>query len=214
MKKRNIATSAAVIVLAACSQAAGADRLHPVEAICVDYEQTGAMSGTTTECHRDWGNERYTIEDLSMSVMGMTQRQNRHTIIQGDQIISWDRDTLQGTVTANPNYDAWTSASAGDLEDFTNNMLTSMGFSQTGQTRTIAGESCNVWSSMQMGEMCFTDDAVVLEQSMGMGMISFTRRAVSVRRNDGGENANYQVPSNVSISDGPDLGNLLNGFGN
>jgi hypothetical protein len=34
--------------------------LHPVEAVCIDYEQSGQMqSGTSTRCHRDFGYEQY-----------------------------------------------------------------------------------------------------------------------------------------------------------
>jgi len=215
MKCAQAIIGVAFVFATGCSQQAVADnKLHPVQAVCVDYEQTGSMAGTTTECHRDWGHQRYTIEDLSMSMMGIQQTHNRHTITTDDQITSWDRGTLQGTVTTNPNYDAWADASSDDVETFTDNMLSGMGFSPTGQTKTIAGEDCSVWSSAQMGQMCFTDDALVLEQVMDMGIVSFSRRAVSVRRGDSGDASNYEVPANVTISDGPNLDAILGGLGN
>lgn len=215
MKYAHLFTGAALLALAACSQEASADaKLHPVEAICVEYEQTGAMAGTTTECHRDWGHQRYTIETLTLSMMGVRRNHNRHVITADDQITSWDRDTNQGTVTTNPMYDQIVSAADGDMESFGNDMIVAMGFSQTGASKTIAGEACNVWSSAAMGQMCFTEDAIVLEQVMSMGPASIARRAVSIRRNDGGEASNYQVPNNVTIAQGPDLDALMGGFGN
>lgn len=192
-----------------------ADRLHPVEQLCVEYEHSGMMSGTSTECHRNWGHERYTVEDLSMSMMGMTQRQNQHTVYIGDQIYSWDRDTLQGTVTTNPMYDDMVAASDSEVEDLTSDMIAAMGYQATGETHTIAGEGCTIWRSAQLGTACFTSDGIMLEQSMSqMGMGSMDRRAVAVHRGEAGEAANYEVPDEVTISTGPDLGQILGNFGN
>ncbi len=215
MNTIRLIASAAIIALTACSQQASAEtRLHPVEAVCIDYEQTGMMAGTATECHRNWAHERYTIEDFTMSVMGMTQRHNQHVITVGDQITSWDRDTNVGTVTANPMYDRLVASSSEDIEEFASNMIAAMGFTPTGALQTIAGESCNMYSSPQLGTMCFTSDALVLEQSMDMGMGSFTRRATSIDRGNGGSDGDYQVPDYVTISAGPDLNAILGGFGN
>ena len=210
MKYTNLLTGVAVFAVAACSQDASADdKLHPVQAICVDYVQTGSMEGTVTECHRDWGHERYTIEDLSLNMMGMTNPNNRHTIIADDQITSWDRDTNAGTITTNPMYDDIVQAADGDMESFARDMIVAMGFTQTGTIRTIAGESCEDWTSASMGQMCFTEDAIVLDQTMSMGPTSISRVAVDVRYGDGGDEANYQVPSNVTITQGPDLSAIL-----
>lgn len=215
MKSIRMITGTVALVLAASTQQASADpKLHPVEAVCIDYEQTGMMSGTATECLRNWAHERYTIEDFTISVMGMTQRHNQHAITVGNQITSWDRDTNVGTVTANPMYDRLASSSSDDIEEFADNMIAAMGFTPTGASQTIAGESCDVYSSAQLGTMCFTSDALVLEQSMDMGMGSFTRRAVSIDRGNGGSDADYQVPDDVTISQGPDLNAIMGGFGN
>jgi hypothetical protein len=215
MTQIHILTGVALLALGACSQQANADnRLHPLRALCVDYEQTGTMSGTTTQCHRDWGHEQFQIERLSMSIMGMQRSENKHTIIEDEQVTSWDLDTNVGTVANNPMYDAVVGAAGGDVDQFATNMLTSMGFTDTGTDKEIVGINCSVWNSPQMGQMCFTDDAIMLEQTLNMGIVNFTSRAVDVRRGDAGDASNYQVPNNVTISEAPDISNIMGGFGN
>ena len=203
------ALAAALAAPLVTSTAMADERLHPVEAVCIEYEQTGVMSGTSIECHRNWGHEAYRIEDFSMSVMGMSQSHNQHSITLGDRIISWDRDTRQGTETANPMYERMVGASRGSIDDYVADMTSAMGFSRTGEVRTISGESCTVWRSRQMGAICFTPDFLVLDQVMGSGMAGFERRATSIRRGDGGDPDNYRVPDDVTIGAARSMGGLF-----
>ena len=94
-------------------------------------------------------------------------------------------------------------------EDMGQSFLTAMGMSPTGQTKTIAGELCNVYSSQMLGTACFTSDWLLVEQDvMGVG----GQTATSIDRGSGGVDSNYNLYKTVQISDGPDLSNLPNGL--
>jgi len=164
---------------------------------CITYEQTGAMSGQVVECSRDLRTS-YSIETLQMSMMGISQNQNRHVIRQNGEIIAWDLDTLQGTRTADPMADRLDD----DSEDIAGRFIAAMGFVSTGAHKTVAGERCEVYSSAQMGRVCLTSDLLLLEQSFdGMGPASFTRTAIEIDRGTEGEPSNYTVPNDVTIRD-------------
>ncbi|MGD2132116.1 MAG: hypothetical protein PVI23_04940 [Maricaulaceae bacterium] len=188
-----------VAALSACSA-------DPAEAAgqCITYEQTGGLSGQVIECGTNLATT-YTIETLELNMLGVTQSQNRHTIRKNGEIISWDLDTLQGTRTDDPMADVVD----GDPEEVAQAFISAMGFSPTGETKSIVGETCEVYASAQMGQACLTPDLLLLEQVLeGMGPASFTRTAVALDRSSSGDPANYEVPDNVTIQQ-IDLG----GFG-
>ena len=167
------------------------------------------MNGTTTSCHRNWAYERYEIVMTEIGIAGMTQTQNQHTIYIGDQIYAINLDTNTGTQTTNPAYDGIVSAMQNSSpEEMSAVFIEAMNFTPNGETKTIAGMSCNGYSAPQLGTACLTPEGVMLEQSF-MGN---TQRAVSVSFSDSGDNANYTLYQNVPITDGPDLSGGINGL--
>ncbi len=205
---------APVILAGACSGPTiandGTPVLHPVEAVCIEYELTGQMmNGTTTRCHRDYAYEQYEIQNMSIGFGGFSQSQNQHNITIGDTIYAIDLSTNTGTKTINPMYAGLVSALDNQSPDEMGAaFINAMGFNQTGATKTIAQNNCNVYNAPQMGTVCLTDNGLMLEQSI-MGN---TTTAVSVTIGDGGADANYTLYQNVPITDGPDLSNGLQGL--
>ena len=180
--------------------------LHPVEAACITYEMTGQMmNGTTTRCHREHAYEQYEIQNMTVGIAGLTQSQNTHTITIGDTIYAIDLDNNTGTQTTNPMYQSLVSSMQGqDPEEMSNAFISAMGYTPTGETKTIVNYDCLVYNSAQLGTVCLTTNGLMLEQSV-MGN---TTTAVSISVGDGGEDANYTLYQNVTISEGPDLSNM------
>ena len=185
-------------------------RLHPVKEACITYEMTGEMmSGTTTRCHRKWAFEQYEIQDFSVGFGGFTQAQKSHSITIGDTIYAIDVEAGTGTKTTNPMYaDLVEEMKDADVDDMTTAFISALGMQRTDQTKTIANTKCRVYQSQQMGTVCMTDDGLMLETVfMGMGQI-----ATSVKKGDGGDSANYELYKKVTITDGPDLSQGLEGL--
>lgn len=185
-------------------------RLHPTEKACISYETSGPMmSGTTTRCHRDYAFEQYEIQNTVIGIAGMTQQQNQHTITIGEWIYAINLQTNTGTKTANPMYAGLVSALEGSSpEQMSATFMSAMGMTATGESKAVAGTSCNVYTSAQMGSVCMTEGGLMLEQEF-MGT---TQIAVSVSIGDGGDDANYTLYQTVPISDGPDLSNGIQGL--
>ena len=207
-----VAFSFSVLGLATVQANDATPRLHPTEAACVEYESSGQMmSGTTTRCHRDYGYEQYEIQNITVGIAGFTQSQNQHTITIGEWIYAINLDTNSGTKTANPMYDGIVSAVDGSSsEEITDTFMSAMGMTATGEAKTIAGVACNMYNSQMMGTVCMTGGGLMLEQSF-MGN---TQTAVNVSIGVGGDDANYALYQNVTITDGPDLSNGLQGLMN
>lgn len=230
---RILINAAAILAVAACSQAAtddsdaqspqmqlapqsssssGTPRLHPTEAACITYEMTGQMqSGTTIRCHRNWAYEQYEIQDIEIGMAGFSQSQNAHVITIGDTIYNIDVAAGTGTQTTNPMYDGLVNNMSGSSpEEMSAQFMAAMGMSPTGQTKTIANTECSMYSSQGLGTVCMTDGGLMLEQSvMGMGQV-----ATSVSIGDGGDDENYTLYQNVTLTQGPDLSNGLQGLFN
>jgi hypothetical protein len=183
-------------------------KVHPVESACLDYELTGQMmNGTIKRCHRAHGHESYEIQNFTMGIAGFKQTQNQHTIIIGDTIYAIDLANKTGTRTKNPMYDSLVTSMKGkSTEEMSNAFITGMGYSPTGESRTVANMKCRVYRSAQMGTVCLTDDALMLEQSF-MGN---TTRAVKVAVGEEGDDAGYSLYKDVEISEGPDLSDMPN----
>ena len=184
-------------------------KLHPVNEVCITYEMSGQMmNGTTTRCHRDHGYEMYELEDMKIGIGGFGQRQKAHRITIGDTIYALDLKTNRATKTKNPMYDQIAGALERDgAEQVSSQFMTAMGYSPTGQTKTIAGQTCEVHSSQFVGSACLTSDLLSLEQDvMGNRM---TAQSVSYSP---GEASNYSLPDGVSVQDGPDLSNGIPGM--
>lgn len=183
-------------------------KLHPVEAACITYEMSGQMmNGTITRCHREHAYEQYEIQNITIGITGFTQTQNTHTITIGDTIYVIDLENNTGTQTANPMYQSLVSSMQGqDSENLSDAFMSVMGYAPTSETKTIADHECEIYNSAQLGTVCLTDEGLMLEQLV-MGN---TTTAVSVSLGDGGDDTNYTLYQNVTITQGPDLSNMPN----
>ena len=178
-------------------------KFHPQEKFCIEYENSGMMTGTSINCMRKWGNERVEIENFSIGIAGVTRTQKSHKIYIGDQIYVLDTDKMTGTVTTNPLFQDLSNTDPIALGEA---MMDSLNMTDSGEDKTIAGVECNVMTSPQMGSVCMTDDLVMLEQSF-MGQ---NRIATSVDLTSGGDDASYTLYEEVELTEGPDIEALMN----
>lgn len=208
MKRFRAFAAPLVSLVLFCSAQANDDTpiLHPVEAVCIEYELTGQMQqGTTTRCHRDYAYEQYEIQNVTIGIAGFTQSQNKHNITIGNTIYAIDLGTNTGMKTINPMYDQVANAMQGaDPAEMASTFIAAMGFTPTGASKTIADTNCSVYGSAMLGTVCLTEDGLMLEQAI-MGN---TTIATSVSIGDSGSDDNYTLYQDVPITEGPDLSNI------
>lgn len=197
----------------ACSDEGEAQErgLHPVESHTIVYLLSGSTTGTVTEMSRNHGGATVRITETTMQIMGMTQSEHTRVITRGAEIVTIDLEANTATRMQNPMYDAITGGmTADEAEEMGREMMRSMGHVETGESRTVAGESCNVWTNSGLGqELCITSDAIMLSVSTSMMGMSFTQTATEVRRGDGGPDEMYEIPAGITVTEGPDLGRMF-----
>ena len=183
--------------------------LHPLEQYCVEFEMAGLMAGDWTECSRDYGYERYELQNTVISFGGISQTDSKRVVYIGPNIYTIPENG-PATVVTNTMFDQTAAMlEDGDPMEQSSSLLSSLGFTPTGATMEIVGLTCNV-ATGQMGTMCMTDDGLTLYfETMGQ-----TRTAVSVDLESGGDDANYAIPDDVQQAPSmDDLQNLFQGLG-
>lgn len=203
------AATLATILCAPASANPTTPKLHPVDAACISYIHSGQMqSGTSTKCHRDYGYEQYEIMTLKIGMAGFGQTQSSFTVTIGDAVYAIDTAKNTATRTVNPMYQGLADAvDRSGSENVSDAFLNAMGMTATGQTKTVSGLPCNLYSSAMMGTACLTEDGLLLEQNV-MGN-SITATSISY---DEGEATNYRRHESASLTDGPDLSNGISGL--
>ncbi len=178
-------------------------KLHPVKQFTIVYELSGMDTGTLTHHSKDWGYHQVQIKDASMSVMGISQVTKERLITKGREITTINLATNTGMRIDNPMYDNLAQAFDGkDPMEVGEDFMTAMGGVKTGDTREIAGETCDVWTIAQMGaEQCVTQDGLTLAMDVNMMGMQMKQVATSVSRKNGGPKDAYEVGEDVTISE-------------
>ena len=178
-------------------------KFHPEKQFCVEYSHEGTLSGTSKNCSRNWGAESVTIENMKIGIGGFSQEQNSHKITIGDTIYVIDPAKMTGTKTKNPIYK---DLSKTDPIQLGKAMMEQLQMNDTGEDKDIAGISCNVLKSDALGGGgCFTDNMVMLE----LDMMGAKQVATKVDLNSGGDDADYRLYEKAEITDGPDVGAIM-----
>ncbi len=202
MVTRTVQIALGLFIAASSSVSLAADtRLHPLEAYWIKYSQEGMMqSGEIVQQCRNWCNEMAETTKTTMSMGGFSQSTNQKSITIRDTIYNVDLDKGTVTKTANPMYDSLVQSLQNSGNDQTAMMqawLKALGYQSTGNTRTVAGETCTDYTSAQLmgSTTCLTDDGLALYTEVAVaGMQPMVRKAVEVRRNDPGKAEDYGIP--------------------
>jgi hypothetical protein len=193
-----LAIGGATAALTVGAAAAETPRLHPFEELCVAYATTGQMmEGNGNQCHRHYGYEAYRQETIRFKVPGMAQTQSHTFVTIGPEIYDVDPRAGTATKTRNPLYDALVKGGGKDPEA----VARAAGMVPTGGSDTLLGLSCRLYAGQLLGEMCMTDDGIVLRLTLaGMSMT-----ATEVQRGESGDPAIYDLPGKATVIDAPPM---------
>ena len=199
------------LMMAAPLSANAAERFHPVEQMCIWYQTDGQMmKGQSVRCHRKFGLEWFEIQEMEIGMAGIKQKQNSHNIGIRDKLYAIDRVSKTGTESINPMFAPMQQAisrNGSSAEAIGNAFISAMQFRPTGQSKTIAGQPCDVYASPATGTACLGENGtLMLEQSMMGNVQTATKVAIG---EDGGDD-NYTLYQRVNLRQGIDLSNGLN----
>ena len=198
-----------LVLLPVCAASiADNQKFHPLEKYCVTRASSGMMVGNSVECSCEWGRIRYEHQDLAISVGGVEIPNKQHIIQIESEITTYNPDTRQGTVSQNEMYDVFANSDAADDPMAAmRSSMEAMGSTFTGETKQVAGHDCQIVKNSAIGDMCISDDGLVLEMVVMEG--TMTQVATSVDLGTCGDENNYIVPDDITLSDTPDLSEMM-----
>ena len=189
---------------------------YPTESGKVEYAVEGMQSGTMIRYWRQWGFERAEYNDFSLSVFGVSQVTQTHTITNAETVTNIDLTTDTATQIANPVSDFY-NMSPDQLDNVNQMMMQNMGGQLVG-TEVIAGQECEVWElGATGGDMCLWS-GVELRNAAGGAMLTMTATSIDTTTSVGDEP--FTVPDGVTFNtpgagtdNVPNLQDLLQGLG-
>jgi hypothetical protein len=159
------------------------------EAFTIVMEQTGREVGTVTLHYREWGRRSAEITKLTNTETG--RETDTRSFTDGAASVTIDNLTGEVLVSENPFFhEAAAEASASAEDAFGPNAMARMNAEATGESATIAGETCDYW--MLMGaKKCVAKWGPTLQSTMDIGDTVADRKAIEVRIGDGGPDSAF-----------------------
>lgn len=191
--------------LAAPGAAAAADvKFYPLETFTITYAHEGVQVGTSTLHVRDFGGKRAEVRFFASSAPGYPSVTRERVVTQGAIVTTVDLATKTGVRIENPMYARMVQAIPPEGTEGLapgTGYIRSLGGIETGEVKTVAGETCAVWTVVPLGQaQCLSVDGLPLEIITGAVGFTSSQTAVEVRRNDPGPDDAFAVDG-VAMTD-------------
>ncbi len=184
-------------------------RRYQVESCIVEYALSGFQKGTETLYLDDWGRKEAKYTNTELSMMGVTQKTNKVTIMDNDWIYNVDLNTNTGTRVPNNALKGIAENSEGkDMTEVGEEMMVNMGGVKVG-TEDVAGKTCDVWEIKQMNTKTWIWKGVTLKSVVSMPGMETTSTATSVEENADVPKEKLGVPAKATITEGADVKNIF-----
>lgn len=215
-----------VLIASACSKAndAGSEGMksvstkdagfkrYQIESGIVESALSGAQKGTETLYFDRWGMREAKYTNSELTVAGITQKSNTLNLIDGDWFYVIDLDKRTGTKTQNPLLKQIADRSATkDLSELGEKMMRDMGAEKTG-VEEVAGKMCDVWEVKNLRSKSWVWRSVTLKVQVNMGAMEMNSTATKFEEGASIPADRFAIPSDVTITEGPDVKGLLEGI--
>ena len=185
-----------------------------VESGIVEYEMSGMQHGTETIYFDRWGWREAKYTNSEMSVGGISRKENRFTIMDGEWIYNVDLEHRTATKTKNPMLAQFIEAAKKrdkSLTELGEEMTRNMGGEKAGAD-TVAGQPCDVWVNKKLGSKSCVWNGVTLRTEVNMGGMLMTSTATRFQANATIPADKITIPGDVKVTEGPDVQRILEGM--
>ena len=176
----------------------------------VEYESTGSVTGSTILYFDDWGYKEAKFEKTEMKMMGISVKENKVTIIDGEWTYNINLDQNTGTKIKTPLIEQIVENSGNeDLTDFGEQLMKNMGGKITGK-ESVLGKQCDIWEIKNLGSKIYVWNWVPLKSDVNFMGQKITQIVSKFDENAEIPSEKLKIPSGVTITDGVDLNSILN----
>ena len=196
------------------SSTTGYPKRYLVESGIIEYEMTGPQAGTETVYFDKWGWREAKYTNTILSIAGITRKENKLSLMDGDWIYQIDLERRTGTKIKNtllPQFIEAARRKDQSMTDLGEEMLRKMGGQKIG-TEEIAGKTCDIWETKNLGSKSWVWRGVTLKTRVKMGGMEITSAAKSITDNASVPADKFAIPGDVKIAEGEDVKRLLEGI--
>jgi len=182
---------------------------YQIESGIIEYSLSGNRKGTEIVYFDDWGRREAKYSKTELSMMGITQKSNTLTLLDGVWIYNINLDGKTGTKMSNSMLkDLSESSSDKDLTEVGEEMMVRMGGKKIG-TEEIQGKMCDVWEIKNMNTKTWVWKGVTLKTVTKMAGIETLSTAVRFEANAKVPEEKFAIPADVTITEGQDFKDLF-----
>jgi len=191
------------------TETSGYPKRYLVESGIVEYEMAGMQKGTETVYFDRWGWREAKHTNSELSIAGISRKENKLAIMEGEWIYNIDLTSRTGTKIKNPMLQQFIEAAKGrSLTEVGEEMMRNMGGEKSG-TDTVAGQPCDVWVVKQIGSKSCVWNGVTLRTEVTMGGMQMTSNATRFQANAAVPADKIAIPGDIKITEGPDVKKML-----
>jgi len=205
-----LSSSLLLVINTASGQGLAGAKRYQIKSAIVEYTLSGTRKGTETIYFDNWGMREAKYTKAEMSMMGITQKQNTLTLLDGETTYNIDLDTKTGTKMETPMLKEL-AANNKDLTDAGEKMMKSMGGVKIG-TEVILGKTCDVWEIKNMKSKTWVWKNVPLKTKVSMPSMEMTITATKFEEGAAIPADRLAIPSDVNITEGVDMKKMLDGL--
>lgn len=172
----------------------------------VVYKMSGIQTGTETLYFDDYGRKEVHFNKSVIDMMGVKQKSNTQTIMEGKYIYTIDLEKNTGQKMENPLYEMFSDED--DLQKVGEDIMKKMGGKKVG-TETLNGKECEIWEVQKMGGKIWVWNSLAIRTVVNMMGMNITQEAESIDTEINVSPDLFKIPKGIEIKDIGTIENLM-----
>ena len=172
----------------------------------VVYKMSGIQTGTETLYFDDYGRKEVHFNKSVIDMMGVKQKSNTQTIMEGKFIYTIDLEKNTGQKMENPLYEMFSDED--DLQKVGEDIMKKMGGKKVG-TETLNGKECEIWEVQKMGGKIWVWNSLAIRTVVNMMGMNITQEAESIETDIDVSPDLFKIPKGIEIKDIGTIENLM-----
>ncbi len=172
----------------------------------VVYKMSGIQTGTETLYFDDYGRKEVHFNKSVIDMMGVKQKSNTQTIMEGKYIYTIDLEKNTGQKMENPLYEMFSDED--DLQKVGEDIMKKMGGKKVG-TETLNGKECEIWEVQKMGGKIWVWNSLAIRTVVNMMGMNITQEAESIETDINVSPDLFKIPKGIEIKDIGTIDNLM-----
>lgn len=167
-------------------------RTFGIEAGRVEYDVSGAETGSETLTWDSWGNRMAIVTKAKLGALPV----EKTTLVTLDKVIIVDNVAKSGASMANPMKDLM--AGGGSTDDLADRMMVKLGATRQG-TESVLGRTCTKYVSSASSTCVW--QGIALKTEISVNGLATTKVATNIQENVTPDPAVFDVPAGTTVQD-------------